>query len=294
MHGFVDLYGGPARLLRGRAAGLDLLVLDAPHLYLRPGGPYQDPSGQDWPDNAWRFAALARAGAEVARGRAGNFVPDAVHAHEWQSGLLPAYLRAEGGPPVVMTIHNLAFQGRFPAPVFATLGLPPSAWGIDGVEYLWRRRLSEGRHRDGRCGDHGLAELCRRDPHRRGRHGAGRAAAPARRAAAGHSQRHRHHGLGPGDRRAAAGLLQRGAAGRAEPQQGGAAGAAGAGCAARHAAVRRGQPAHLAEGSRPAAGGAAGAAGHRRATRRAGRRRAGAGGRLHRRRAGASRAGSAA
>ncbi len=134
-HGFADLYGGPARLLRGRAAGLDLMVLDAPHLYSRPGGPYQDPSGQDWPDNAWRFAALARAGAEVARGRAGSFIPDLVHAHEWQTGLLPAYLRVEGGPPSVMTIHNLAFQGRFPAPVFATLGLPPSAWGIDGVEY---------------------------------------------------------------------------------------------------------------------------------------------------------------
>jgi starch synthase len=135
-HAFSEMYGGPARLLRGRAAGLDLLVLDAPHLFLRPGSPYQDPSGQDWPDNAWRFAALARAGAEVALGRAGAYVPDLVHAHEWQTGLLPAYLRAEDGPPSVMTIHNLAFQGRFPAPVFGTLGLPAAFWGIDGVEYF--------------------------------------------------------------------------------------------------------------------------------------------------------------
>ena len=132
---FADLYGGPGRLLRGRACGLDLMVLDAPHLYSRPGGPYQDPSGQDWPDNAWRFAALARAGAEIGLGRAGAFVPDLVHAHEWQAGLLPAYLRTEGGPPAVMTVHNLAFQGRFPAAVFGTLGLPPWSWGIDGVEY---------------------------------------------------------------------------------------------------------------------------------------------------------------
>jgi len=51
VHRFADLYGGPARLLRGRAAGLDLMVLDAPHLYSRPGGPYQDPSGRDWPEN---------------------------------------------------------------------------------------------------------------------------------------------------------------------------------------------------------------------------------------------------
>ena len=133
--GFPELYGGPARLLRGRAAGLDVMALDAPHLFMRPGGPYQDPSGRDWPDNAWRFAALARAGAEVAKGRAGGFAPDLVHAHEWQTGLLAAYLHYEGGPPAVMTIHNLAFQGQFPAAVFATLGLPPRAFGIDGVEY---------------------------------------------------------------------------------------------------------------------------------------------------------------
>ena len=135
VHAFADLYGGPAWLRRGRAGGLDLLVLDAPHLYRRSGGPYQDPSGLDWPDNAWRFAALARAGAEVGLGRAGAYVPDLVHAHDWQTGLLPAYLRAEGGPPSVMTVHNLAFQGVFPAPVFATLGLPASAWSIDGAEY---------------------------------------------------------------------------------------------------------------------------------------------------------------
>jgi len=134
-HYFADLYGAPARLLRGKATGLDVMVLDAPHLFLRPGGPYQDPSGQDWPDNAWRFAALARVAAEAACGRAGNFVADVVHAHEWQTGLLPAYLHYEDGPPTVMTIHNLAFQGRYPAAVFATLGLPPAAWGIDGVEY---------------------------------------------------------------------------------------------------------------------------------------------------------------
>jgi starch synthase len=135
VYSFADIYGAPARLLRGRAAGLDLMVLDAPHLFLRPGGPYQDPSGQDWPDNAWRFAALARVGADVARGRAGAFVPDLVHTHEWQTGLLPAYLHYEGGPPTVMTVHNLAFQGRFPAAVFDTLGLPQAAWSIDGVEY---------------------------------------------------------------------------------------------------------------------------------------------------------------
>src|SRR5882757_4013333 len=46
-----DLFGGPAQVLAGNAAGLDLLVLDAPHLFARPGNPYSGPGGRDWPDN---------------------------------------------------------------------------------------------------------------------------------------------------------------------------------------------------------------------------------------------------
>ena len=87
---FDDLYGGPARLLRGRVAGLDVMALDAPHLYDRPGNPYVGPDGLDWPDNAQRFAALSRVAAEVARGRAGSFTADLVHVHDWQAGLVPA------------------------------------------------------------------------------------------------------------------------------------------------------------------------------------------------------------
>jgi starch synthase len=132
---FDDLYGGPARLLRGRVAGLDVMALDAPHLYDRPGNPYVGPDGLDWPDNAQRFAALARVAAEAARGRAGSFTADLVHAHDWQAGLVPAYLHYGGGPPSVITIHNLAFQGRFPPYLFGSLGLPPAAWSIEGVEY---------------------------------------------------------------------------------------------------------------------------------------------------------------
>src|SRR5262245_29499596 len=50
-HHYDDLFGGPARLLAGKAAGLDLLALDAPHLFNRPGNPYVGPDGKDWPDN---------------------------------------------------------------------------------------------------------------------------------------------------------------------------------------------------------------------------------------------------
>ena len=136
-HFFSDLFGGPARLVAGSAAGLDLFVLDAPHLYVRPGSLYADRQGADWPDNAERFAALGRVAAEIGRGLVTGFAPDVVHAHDWQAGLAPAYLHYAGGarPATIMTVHNLAFQGRFPADLMFRLGLPPSAYAIDGVEF---------------------------------------------------------------------------------------------------------------------------------------------------------------
>jgi starch synthase len=63
-------------------------------------------------------------------------VPDIIHCHDWQAGLVPAYVRYGGGPKTVMTVHNLAFQGHYPASIFGTLGLPPTAFGIEGVEYF--------------------------------------------------------------------------------------------------------------------------------------------------------------
>src|SRR4051794_18331480 len=58
-----DLFGGPARVVAARAPGLELLVLDAPHLYARPGNPYLAPDGGEWSDNGPRFAALGAAAA---------------------------------------------------------------------------------------------------------------------------------------------------------------------------------------------------------------------------------------
>jgi starch synthase len=131
-----SLFGGAARLLRGKAKGLDLFVLDAPHLYDRRGNPYLGPDGKDWPDNSRRFAALSLIAAEIGRGLVADFLPDIIHAHDWQAGLVPAYVRYGGGPKTVITVHNLAFQGHFPASIFGTLGLPPVAFGIEGVEYF--------------------------------------------------------------------------------------------------------------------------------------------------------------
>jgi starch synthase len=134
---FDDLFGGPARLQRVEAAGLDLLVLDAPHLFARPGNPYLAPGGAEWEDNGIRYAALAAVAASVASGGVRGLSFDAVHAHDWQAGLVPAYLRFASGPrkPCVFTVHNLAFQGKFPLSLFPRLGLPAEALSVQGVEY---------------------------------------------------------------------------------------------------------------------------------------------------------------
>ncbi|KGF69550.1 glycogen synthase [Hoeflea sp. BAL378] len=134
---FADLFGAPASILACRIDGLQYLVLDAPHLYDRDGGPYTDAAGADHPDNWRRFAALCRAAATVAEDGLERWFPDIVHAHDWQAGLVPVYLRqgTAAATPTVMTVHNLAFQGQFGPEIFPQLGLPPSVFSVDGLEY---------------------------------------------------------------------------------------------------------------------------------------------------------------
>ena len=136
-----DLLGGPARLLAATApGGAALLVLDAPHLFDRPGNPYVAADGADWPDNHRRFGALSRVAAEIGLGRLGSWQPDIVHAHDWQAALATAWIAWAGDPRpgTVLTIHNLAFQGLFPPATAAELGLPPAGFRVDGYE-SWGR-----------------------------------------------------------------------------------------------------------------------------------------------------------
>jgi starch synthase len=132
-----NFHGGPTRVLSGSYAGLDLFVLDAPHLFARPGNPYTSPDGADWPDNGIRFAALGQIAAQIGQGAVPAFVPDVVHAHDWQAGLTHAYLHYSGRsrPGTVMTVHNLAYQGQFPREMLSAIGLPPESFAIDGIEY---------------------------------------------------------------------------------------------------------------------------------------------------------------
>jgi starch synthase len=82
----------------------------------------------------------------VALNQAGlDWQPDIVHCNDWQSGLVPALLSAvTPRPATVFTIHNLAYQGLFPAEQFQRLGLPESLWGMDGLEFYGQLSFIKG------------------------------------------------------------------------------------------------------------------------------------------------------
>jgi len=125
-------------LLADRARAI---LVDCPELYDRPG--LYGVGNNDYPDNAVRFALLARSALEFCA--RGDVRPDLVHAHDWQAGLVPAYMRSGfpgrpglGAAATVFTIHNLAYQGVFPPSAMPALDLGWELYGIDGLEF-WGR-----------------------------------------------------------------------------------------------------------------------------------------------------------
>ncbi|MFW6090013.1 MAG: glycogen synthase, partial [Gemmatimonadota bacterium] len=85
--------------------------VDVPELFDRDG--LYGAGGTDHPDNLLRFAAFVRA-ALLAAERL-DLAPDIVHCHDWQTALAPVWLAGTEGAPSVLTVHNLAYQGWFPA-----------------------------------------------------------------------------------------------------------------------------------------------------------------------------------
>lgn len=139
------LFGGPVRVLAKRQDGIDLLLIDAPHLYDRPGQIYLNESGSDWADNHLRYGLLGWMGAEIGRTGIAGWKPDVIHAHDWQAGLTPVYARQNGGTvPCVLTIHNIAFQGIFPATTMGVLGLDPKGFTQDVFEYFGQISFLKG------------------------------------------------------------------------------------------------------------------------------------------------------
>ena len=139
------------RILRAElpGSGLPCYVLDAPACFDRPGNPYLDPHGHAWPDNAQRFALLSWAAACLGHGLDALWQPDILHCHDWHTGLAPVYLsQAKGGngnaAASVFTVHNLAYQGLFPADIFSALGLADPLFGMDGVEFYGQVSFMKG------------------------------------------------------------------------------------------------------------------------------------------------------
>ena len=246
---------GTARLLAGKAHGLTLYVLDAPYLYDRPGNPYTAPDGTDWPDNAYRFGALAKVAAEIGLGLLPAFEPDVVHMHDWQAGLTAAYMHYSGkaAPGMVITVHNLAFQGQFPAELVMPLGLPPASFAMDGVEHYGKvgflKAALQLADRITTVSPTYAMEIMQPE------NGMGFDGLLRARSARGerHFERHRHGGVGPGKRSGPHEGLRRRAFGRARRQQGGLAECHGPEPGAWGAACWRGQPPVRAKGHGPAA-----------------------------------------
>ncbi len=121
-------------------------LVDSPHHFDRDGGPYGPEQGQDWDDNAARFALFSRAVAVLAMGQAGlDWKPEILHCNDWQTGLAPALIQAEPQRPATLfTIHNLAYQGLFPRETFDALDLPEMFWHPEGLEFYGMLSFMKG------------------------------------------------------------------------------------------------------------------------------------------------------
>lgn len=128
------------RLLLARMphSGMPVYLIEAPYLYRRGGGPYQDPQGEEWPDNLQRFALLGWVAAHLAGGDADlQWQPEVVHAHDWHAAMACAYI-ADHAPTEtasVFTVHNMAFQGLFPLHDWPLLGLASRLMSPAGLEF---------------------------------------------------------------------------------------------------------------------------------------------------------------
>ena len=127
-----------ARIAEGSLGGVSVFVVRCDPLYARAGGPYHDADGREWPDNAHRFALLSRAASLLGGGSdAASWQAQVVHANDWPTGLVPAYMHFADGPAAatLFTVHNIAYQGNFHADLVAEVGLPRSCLDMHGAEF---------------------------------------------------------------------------------------------------------------------------------------------------------------
>lgn len=116
---------------------VDLVLVDVPALFSERAGVYGE-RGEDYADNAVRFAVLSRAAAEIIKQREmGGAKPDVVHLHDWPTALVAKYLRDLAVDiPTVLTIHNIAHQGIFPKETLPSLGISWEDFTPSGIEFF--------------------------------------------------------------------------------------------------------------------------------------------------------------
>lgn len=132
----VDTFAGRVTLRYGTYNNVGVYLIDAPHLYDRPGSPYHDNSQHDYADNYKRFGLLGWIACELACGIDFYWQADVVHGHDWHAGLAGAYLAAKDYPArFVFTVHNLAYQGLFSASHIDELQLPRHFMQPEGLEF---------------------------------------------------------------------------------------------------------------------------------------------------------------
>jgi starch synthase len=118
--------------------GVTTVFVEVPDLFDRDDS--VAPDGTDSHGNAWRFAVFNRAALEYARLKGER--PSVIHAHDWQTGLVPVFQKMHlsgdpvlGGVPAVFTIHDIAAQGVFPASLLPALGLGWEVLDLQALEY---------------------------------------------------------------------------------------------------------------------------------------------------------------
>jgi starch synthase len=131
----------------GNENGVRTYLVDCPEFFDREGL-YQE-KGEDYPDNGLRFAAFSLAALEFLKRSAK--APDIIHCHDWQTVLTPAYLHNlysgdefYRNTSVVLTIHNLGYQGLFPSDILPKISLPASLFTIDGFEFYGKVNYLKG------------------------------------------------------------------------------------------------------------------------------------------------------
>jgi starch synthase len=127
-------------------SGVQYFFVDDPPFFDREGI-YGGSSG-DYPDNAERFSEFCRAAIEIAKHL---WMPDVIHCHDWQTGLLPVLLRTSYGDdpavkdiPVVFTIHNMGYHGQFGRDVLGPAGIPPILFNPGALEFYGNVNFLKG------------------------------------------------------------------------------------------------------------------------------------------------------